>query len=67
MESRASSYDVVTAMRRPLLVLFPLYFAQGLPYGFQATALPVYLREQGVSLSKIGFAGLLSLLPPQAG
>jgi MFS family permease len=51
----------VTAIRKPLLVLFPLYFAQGMPYGFQATALPVYLRERGVSLSAIGFAGLLSL------
>ena len=48
-------------LRRPLLVLFPLYFAQGMPYGFQATALPVYLREQGTSLTAIGFLGLLSL------
>ncbi len=47
--------------RRSLAVLLPLYFAQGMPFGFQATALPVYLREQGVSLSTIGFLGLLSL------
>ncbi len=47
--------------RRSLVVLLPLYFAQGMPFGFQATALPVYLREQGVSLSTIGFLGLLSL------
>lgn len=32
-----------------------------MPYGFQATALPVYLRQQGVSLTAIGFLGLLSL------
>ncbi len=38
-----------------------LYFAQGLPYGFQATALPVYLRSRGTSLTALGFVGLLSL------
>ncbi len=41
-------------------VLSALYFAQGLPFGFQATALPVYLRQRGVSLTAIGFAGALS-------
>jgi MFS transporter, PAT family, beta-lactamase induction signal transducer AmpG len=44
----------------PLALLTVLYFAQGLPFGFQATALPVYLRAQGVSVTAIGFLGLLS-------
>ena len=41
--------------------LFALYFVQGLPYGFQVGALPVYLRESGTSLIGIGLAGALSL------
>ena len=28
-----------------LAALGALYFTQGMPFGFQATALPVYLRE----------------------
>lgn len=46
---------------RRLGVLFVLYFVQGLPFGFQVSALPVYLREAGISLTAIGFAGALSL------
>ena len=42
-------------------LLFLLYFSQGLPFGFQVTALPVYLRVYGVSLTTIGFVGLLAL------
>lgn len=38
-----------------------LYFVQGLPFGFQATSLPVLLRQQGVSLTGIGLAGALAL------
>lgn len=41
--------------------LSALYFVQGLPYGFQATALPIYLREDGISLAAIGLASFLSL------
>ncbi|MEM1181891.1 MAG: MFS transporter [Acidobacteriota bacterium] len=48
-------------MSRKLLVLSVLYFVQGLPYGFQATALPVYMRQEGVSLKGIGLASALSL------
>lgn len=44
-----------------ITVLALLYFAQGLPFGFQATALPVYLRKQGISLAAIGFASALAL------
>jgi MFS family permease len=44
-----------------LAVLGTLYLVQGLPFGFQATALPVLLRRQGSSLEAIGLAGALSL------
>lgn len=43
-----------------LASLFALYFAQGLPFGVQATALPLLLRERGASLETIGFASLLA-------
>ena len=49
------------SLRAKLGVLWTLYFVQGLPFGFQATALPVYLREVGVSLAGIGFATALAL------
>jgi predicted MFS family arabinose efflux permease len=42
-------------------LLMVLYFAQGLPSGLLAKALPPLLREQGVSLSVIGFTSLLAL------
>ena len=42
-------------------VLFLLYLAQGLPYGFFVTALPLFLREAGWSRTSIGFYGLLGL------
>ncbi len=40
--------------------LAALYAVQGLPYGFQASALAVQLRERGVSLEAIGFSGVLA-------
>jgi predicted MFS family arabinose efflux permease len=48
------------ASRGQLGWLAVLYAVQGLPFGFQASALGVYLRERGVSLEAIGFAGALS-------
>ncbi len=51
-------------MRLPssrLLLLSMLYLVQGMPFGFQSTALPVLLRTKGVSLTAIGFASALSL------
>ena len=46
----------------PLLgLLSMLYFAQGLPSGLLGKALPPLLRDQGVSLSAIGFTALLAL------
>jgi predicted MFS family arabinose efflux permease len=47
---------------RKLVLLGSLYLAQGLPYGFFTQALPVLLRESGMSLPAIGLANLL-LLP----
>src|SRR5512134_1200958 len=47
--------------RRLFGMLVLLYFAQGLPSGLIAKALPPLLREQGVSLSVIGFTSLLAL------
>ncbi len=45
----------------PLLILLFLYLSQGLPFGFQVTALPVYLRGTGVSLAIIGYSTALAL------
>lgn len=42
-------------------LLSTLYFAQGLPFGFQANALPLYLSELGLSKTKIGLLGALAL------
>ena len=44
-----------------LTLLFALYFAQGLPYGFFTQALPVLLRETGYSLTMISALSLLAL------
>ncbi|NMO19299.1 MFS transporter [Pyxidicoccus fallax] len=46
---------------RRLVLLSLLYLVQGMPFGFLTTALPVYLRTRGVSLTTIGFAGVLAL------
>ncbi|XP_070559849.1 major facilitator superfamily domain-containing protein 3-like isoform X2 [Ptychodera flava] len=45
-----------------IFILTLLYFVQGIPYGFQARFLPVYLRANGTSLTTLGFIKLL-LLP----
>ncbi|HMV66324.1 MAG TPA: MFS transporter [Myxococcota bacterium] len=46
---------------RTLLLLTALYVAQGLPNGFFTQALPVLLRERGVSLEAISLSSLLVL------
>ena len=46
---------------RKLGILWALYFVEGLPFGFQATALPTYLRDAGVSLTGIGLATALAV------
>ena len=48
-------------LRQIYILLFSLYWAQGLPVGFMTHALPVILRTQGVSLAHIGGFGLLML------
>ena len=54
--------SVLCRAARRLAILWVLYFVQGLPFGFQATALPVYLREAGVSLTGIGLVTALALV-----
>lgn len=44
-----------------LAILSALYFVQGLPFGFQANALPVFLREAGLSLGAVGLSRLLTI------
>ena len=46
---------------KSFILLFVLYFGQGLPYGFQVKLLPLLLRKQSLSLSKVGLSRLLSL------
>lgn len=46
---------------RLFALLAVLYFAQGLPSGLIAKALPALLRDKDVSLSVIGFTSLLAL------
>ena len=45
-------------LRQVYVLLFSLYWAQGLPVGFMTHALPVILRAQGVSLAHIGGFGI---------
>ena len=49
------------SLGRRIVWLSSLYLVQGLPFGFQAAALPAFLRESGVSLTEIGFLDLLAL------
>ena len=51
-------------MPQSYLLLFSLYWAQGLPVGFMTHAVPVILRTQDVSLTHIG--GLGRLMAPWA-
>jgi len=47
--------------RHKILLLAALYVAQGLPYGFFTQALPVLLRDAGLSLKAISATSLLFL------
>ncbi|MBW1917253.1 MAG: MFS transporter [Deltaproteobacteria bacterium] len=49
------------ALRRKLLVVAVLYFAEGVPYGFINITLSVYFRTQGMPLEQIGFLSILGL------
>lgn len=48
-------------LSRKLFILSVLYFIQGMPFGFQTRALPVYLRTEGMSLTGIGLTSALAL------
>ncbi len=50
-----------TGVARKLGILWTLYFVQGLPFGFTATALPVYLRDADLSRTLIGLATVVAL------
>jgi MFS family permease len=58
---RATRRGVAAGQWRLFGLLSALYFAQGLPSGLIAKALPPLLREHGVSLSVIGFTSALAL------
>lgn len=51
---------ILRDMRKRLGLLFVMYMVQGLPFGFQATSLPVFLRESGQSLTVITLTWLLA-------
>jgi PAT family beta-lactamase induction signal transducer AmpG len=48
-------------LRRKLLWISLLYFAEGLPFGIVKEVVPVYFKVSGVSLTDIGLASLLGL------
>lgn len=48
-------------LRRKLLWIALLYFAEGLPFGIVKEIVPVYFKVSGVSLTDIGLASLLGL------
>ncbi len=52
---------VSPSLAKKVTLLSALYFVQGLPFGFQANALPQYLRQSNVSLTGIGLAGALAV------
>jgi len=51
----------MTTRRHKILLLTGLYIAQGVPYGFFTQALPVLLRDAGLSLKAISATSLLFL------
>lgn len=59
--TRALPGSGVLTRYEKLGLLATLYLSQGLPFGFFVQALPVLLKEQGLSLPKIGLTSLLAL------
>ncbi|MBE7160797.1 MAG: MFS transporter [Williamsia herbipolensis] len=55
----SSATSTTSARPSVVVLLLSLYFAQGLPYGFFTTALPVVLRQSGYSLVAISATGIL--------
>ncbi len=49
------------SLRRKLILVSLLYFAEGLPFGIAIDALPIYFRLHGISLETIGLMSLLGL------
>ncbi|MEO7111115.1 MAG: MFS transporter [Polyangiaceae bacterium] len=49
------------ASPKTLALLSALYFVEGVPWGFQSQALPIFLREHHESLTVIGLLNALSL------
>ncbi len=47
--------------RNKLALLASLYLSQGLPFGFFTVALPVVMRQEGLSLPAVSLANLLAL------
>jgi PAT family beta-lactamase induction signal transducer AmpG len=48
-------------LRKKLFWISILYFVQGMPFGVVLDVLPVYFRQNGVSLREIGLMGALTL------
>ena len=48
-------------LRKKLFWVSLLYFAQGMPFGVVLDVLPVYFRQNNVSLTEIGMMGALTL------
>ena len=57
----SSLLSPLSKMANVHVLLFLLYFGQGLSYGFQVRLLPLLLRIENFSLSKVGLSRLLSL------
>jgi len=47
--------------RKTLALVSALYFVEGIPWGFQSQALPIFLRQHHESLTMIGLLNALSL------
>ncbi|PYT15541.1 MAG: arabinose ABC transporter permease, partial [Acidobacteria bacterium] len=48
-------------LRKKLFWISVFYFAQGMPFGVVIDVLPVYFRQNNVSLTEIGMMGAITL------
>jgi PAT family beta-lactamase induction signal transducer AmpG len=60
MVAELPSANARQSLAARVAILSVFYLVQGLPFGFQAKALPVYLTAHGLSLTEVGFAGAVS-------
>ena len=58
---KADQLSSTRSRGRRVALLAMLYLVQGLPFGFQVSALPIFLREQGVGLAAIGYSTALAI------